>query len=118
MRRTIVVASADPNVHEDWAACYAREDAAVIRCAGPLAFCGLKQSRSCPLLAGADVAVYDVAAVSPDFLLRLVRSRCRAALVFAHDEADAAATARSTSGRSAAAARGASNRASVAADPP
>ena len=62
----------------------------MIRCAGPLAFCGLKESRSCPLLEGADVAVYDVAAVSPDFLLRLVRSRCRAALVFAHDEADAA----------------------------
>ena len=39
---------------------------------------------------GADVAVYDVAAVSPEFLLRLTRSRCRATLVFAHDEMDAA----------------------------
>lgn len=82
--------SADAERREGWARFFEAEGARVIRCVGPLVSCALFAGRArCPLLDEAELAVYDVASLSPTFLLRLLRRSPRPQLGFARDVVDA-----------------------------
>lgn len=86
----VVVISADPERREGWARSFETEGARVLRCVGPRVTCALQAGQPrCPLLDEADLAVYDVAAITPAFLLRLVRLYPRLQLGFARDVVDA-----------------------------
>lgn len=82
----LVVVSADPERRVRWASSFEAEGARTLRCAGPTVACALSRGLlRCPLLDEAGAAVYDVAAVTPEFLLTLVRRYPDLALVFARD---------------------------------
>lgn len=84
--RRLVVVSADPERRTRWAGYFESEGARTMRCAGPEVACALARGLlRCPLLDDADGAVYDAAAVTPEFLIGLVRRYPNLNLAFARD---------------------------------
>lgn len=59
-----------------------------LRCVGPQIACALLDGETCPLHAEADLAVYDRAAITPVFTLRLMRASRAVPIAFARDRLD------------------------------
>jgi hypothetical protein len=86
--RTALVVSADPAIRSDWARYFEGLGMRALRCVGPQVTCALLVGSSCPLHAEADIAVYDRAAVTPEFTLRLMRVGRSLPIAFAKDRLD------------------------------
>ena len=82
--RRVLVVSRDGERRRDWSRELARNGARVVRCAGRV--CPLLSGGQCELLAGAQAAVYDEEAVSPELFLALARAPLRPIVLFARDE--------------------------------
>lgn len=74
-RRIALVVSADPAVRADWARHFEALGMRSLRCVGPAVLCALADGLRCPLHEEADVAIYDRAALTPEFMLKLARVR-------------------------------------------
>lgn len=61
----LLVVSADAGRRERWARVFAGTGYDIACCAGPGASCAILQGRRCPLLAGADIALYDRVSFAP-----------------------------------------------------
>lgn len=87
MTRRLVVVSQDAERRADWMATFIGDGRRVLGCAGPFERCVLVDGREiCPALAGADLAVYDLAAVSTTFLARLFRAHPGVAIRLGRDQ--------------------------------
>ena len=86
--RRVLIVSPDIERRRRWADFYRRSGAReILTCAGPEHNgCALYiGSRSCDLLRKADVAVYDVAGVTPAFVHRLLQTGSPIPMAFARD---------------------------------
>jgi len=83
----LLVVSGDPDRRERWARALAETGYDVSRCAGPTGTCAIVQGQRCPLLAEADIAVYDQDAYIPR-LARVLGARhgYRASVLVAQDD--------------------------------
>ncbi len=61
----LLVVSADVDRRERWARGFSDTGYEITRCAGPGASCAILQGHRCPLLAEADIALYDRASFAP-----------------------------------------------------
>lgn len=86
--RTALIVSADPEIRADWARYFERLGMRTLRCVGPQVACALIGGTTCPLHADADIAVYDGAAITPEFTLRLLRAGRTLPIAFAKDRLD------------------------------
>ncbi len=83
---TFLVASGEPARRRDWARLFEAEGERVVACSGPLVDCPLARGElRCPLLDAADMALYDLDAVTAEFLPTLLRAYPQRSLLFARD---------------------------------
>jgi len=88
-RRTALIVSGDPAIRAGWASHFEALGMRTLRCVGPEVLCALADGFRCPLHEEADVAIYDRAAVTPEFMARLARVRRTLPVFFASDLLDA-----------------------------
>ena len=83
----LLVVSGDPDRRERWARALAETGYGVSRCVGPTGTCAIVRGQRCPLLAEADIAVYDQDAYIPR-LARVLGARhgYRASVLVAQDD--------------------------------
>ena len=87
--RSALVVSADPAVRADWARHFEALGIHAIRCVGPQVECALIDRDHCPLHGDADLAVYDRASVTPEFIRKLANTSHTFPLALANDRLDA-----------------------------
>lgn len=84
---TALVVSADPEIRDGWARWIERDGGMALRCAGPAGGCALLAGmRRCPLHLEADIAYYDMDAISGALLARLLEWQPRMGVAFAVDD--------------------------------
>ena len=105
----LLVVSADADRRERWARTFADTGYEITRCAGPGASCAIIQGHRCPLLAGADIALYDRASFAPPIARALGgRQPYDGVVLVAEDDAAGRPSAVRRAGRSGAACFGSS----------
>ena len=88
--RTALLVSADPAVRSDWARYFEALGMRTLRCVGPQVLCVLLDGGHCPLHDGADLAIYDRTALTPELTLRLIRASRSLPIAFAANKLDGA----------------------------
>lgn len=84
--RHVLVVSPCEGRRSDWSSVVADDRTVVETCPGPDVDCWLTRGHaSCPLVAWADLALYDIDGITPSFLATLLQAHGGAAVVLARD---------------------------------